>query len=113
MGRSSRAWKMDATISLDHGFEREQPARIGNRLAVLRREQGWSRQEIADMLSIHPATLAELENGSYLPSLPLVLRLSELFQLPVDTLFFLNTESSGSDTDVTEGVYRCKSTSQY
>lgn len=74
------------SVSRDVG-QKESPDRITNRLATLRREYGWSRQEFARLLHIHPATLLAVENGSYLPSLPLALRLSELFHLPVEAIF--------------------------
>ncbi len=61
--------------------------KITNRLAALRRERGWSRQECACLLRIHPSTLLAMEDGSYLPRLPLALRLSELFHLPVEAIF--------------------------
>jgi DNA-binding XRE family transcriptional regulator len=70
------------------GEQEEQPAPLTNRLAVLRRERGLSRQELASLLAVHPTTLAALEEGSYLPSLRLAFQLSEFFALPVDELFF-------------------------
>lgn len=74
------------SVSRDDGQE-EPPYRITNRLAALRRERGWTRQECARLLHIHPSTLLAMENGSYLPRLPLALRLSELFHLPVEAIF--------------------------
>ena len=77
------------TFSVNRAAEQEErPAPLANRLAALRRERGLSRQELASLLTIHPTTLAALEEGSYLPSLRLALRLSEFFALPVDALFF-------------------------
>lgn len=77
------------TLSVNRDIEREeQPAPIANRVAELRRKRGLSRQELAGLLSIHPTTLAALEDGTYLPSLRLALRVSEFFAQPVDALFF-------------------------
>lgn len=75
------------SVNRDAGRE-EQPAPIANRVAALRRERGLSRHELAGLLSIHPTTLAALEDGTYLPSLRLALRVSEFFAQPVDALFF-------------------------
>lgn len=61
---------------------------IGNRLASLRRERGLSRTALAERLQIHPTTLNAIENGTYVPSLRLALRVSEVFDLPIETIFF-------------------------
>lgn len=78
------------SVSREAGSE-EAPGKITNRLESLRRERGWSCQECARLLHIHPSTLLAMENGSYLPRLPLALRLSELFHLPVEAIFSSST----------------------
>lgn len=70
---------------------REEEEHIGNRLASLRRERGLSRTVLAEQLQIHPTTLSALENGTYAPSLRLALRVSEVFGLPIEAIFFAPT----------------------
>jgi putative transcriptional regulator len=65
------------------------PAGVFNRLAVLRADRGYSRQQLADALGINYQTVGFLERGDYAPSLELAMRISELFQLPVDAIFSL------------------------
>jgi len=65
-----------------------QPEPLLNRLAVLRRERGFSRAELAGLLHIHHSTLVAMEEGSYLPSIRLALDISTFFNLPVDSLFY-------------------------
>jgi putative transcriptional regulator len=62
---------------------------VHNRLSVLRAERGWSRQRLADALSIHPQTIGYIERGDYNPSLELALRIGELFKLPIEAVFSL------------------------
>jgi putative transcriptional regulator len=62
-------------------------SRIANRVAVLRQEYGLSCDELAHLVDIHPSTLSALEDGSYLPSLELALRLSAFFALSIETIF--------------------------
>ena len=62
---------------------------VHNRLSVLRAERGWSRQRLADSLSIHHQTIGYLERGDYNPSLELALRIAELFTLPIEAIFSL------------------------
>ena len=65
---------------------REEP-RLYNRLAVLRAEQGLSRQELATGLDINPQTVGYLERGEYNPSLHLAFRIAEYFDLPIEAIF--------------------------
>lgn len=69
--------------------EEQEP--LANRLAALRQEHGLSREELAEQLQIHPSTVITLERGSYLPSLRLALRISEVFGLPIEAIFFSPT----------------------
>lgn len=81
--------KFVLTLSVKREAEQEQARdQISNRLAALRRERGLSRAELSERLHIHPSTLVALENGSYQPSLALAMRLSELFELPIEAIYF-------------------------
>lgn len=77
-------------VNRDPACERSS-GKITNRLAALRRERGLSREEFSGQLQIHPSTLIAMESGSYLPSLCLALRLSELLELPIEAIFFSST----------------------
>ena len=58
-----------------------------NRIAVLRAEQGISRQQLADAMDVNYQTIGFLERGDYSPSLKLALSLGEYFGLPVEAIF--------------------------
>jgi putative transcriptional regulator len=75
------------TFSVNRDVKHEPQSRVANRLAALRREHGWSRQELARLLSVHPSTLDDIESGDYLPSLHLAFHLSKLFELPIEAIF--------------------------
>jgi putative transcriptional regulator len=57
------------------------------RLAALRTEAELSQGELADELGVSRQTVNAIENGRYLPSLPLALALARFFEAPVETLF--------------------------
>lgn len=76
------------TLSVNREAECEPSERIANRVAELRREHDLSREQLADLLHIHTSTLIATEEGRYLPSLRLALRMSKLFDLPLEALFF-------------------------
>jgi putative transcriptional regulator len=60
---------------------------VNNRLKVLRAERDWSQQDLADRLAVSRQSVNAIETGKYDPSLPLAFRISELFDLPIETIF--------------------------
>ncbi|MEO8141043.1 MAG: helix-turn-helix transcriptional regulator [Sphingomicrobium sp.] len=60
---------------------------MNNRLKVLRAERDWSQQDLADRLAVSRQSVNAIETGKYDPSLPLAFRISELFDLPIETIF--------------------------
>ncbi len=58
-----------------------------NRVAILRMERGLSRQDLAAALGVNYQTIGYIERGEYNPSLELTFRLSELFGVPIETIF--------------------------
>lgn len=59
-----------------------------NRLKVLRAERDWTQADLAERLDVSRQTVNALETGKYDPSLPLAFKLSRLFQLAIDEVFF-------------------------
>ncbi|MDG5488778.1 helix-turn-helix transcriptional regulator [Sphingomonas sp. BGYR3] len=58
-----------------------------NRLRVLRAERGWSQQDLAERLEVSRQSVNAIETGRYDPSLPLAFRISDLFDLPIESIF--------------------------
>lgn len=50
----------------------------------IRLERGWTQQDVADKLGITKASYANIEKGVRNPSLKTALKISKLFQLPID-----------------------------
>lgn len=61
--------------------------KLYNRIAVLRRERGVSRRDLAEAIGVNFQTVGYLEREEYNPSLDLAFRISEYFGLPVDLVF--------------------------
>ena len=59
-----------------------------NRLRELRTERRWSQADLADRLDVSRQTVNALEAGRYDPSLPLAFKISAVFGLPLEELFF-------------------------
>ncbi|MCC6925072.1 helix-turn-helix transcriptional regulator [Novosphingobium sp.] len=58
-----------------------------NRLRDMREARGWSQGELARRLGVSRQTINAVETDKYDPSLPLALRMSKLFGVPVQDLF--------------------------
>jgi putative transcriptional regulator len=63
-----------------------------NRVRELRLARGWSQSDLAARLSVSRQSVNAVENGRYVPSLPLALRIGEVFATPVEAIFSLADE---------------------
>jgi putative transcriptional regulator len=61
---------------------------VKNRLHVLRAEREWSQADLADRLGVSRQTVNALETGKYDPSLPLAFKISRLFDMKIEEIFF-------------------------
>lgn len=58
-----------------------------NQLKVLRAMRNWSQAELAERLDVSRQAVNAIETGKHDPSLPLVFRISRLFELPIEEIF--------------------------
>ena len=58
-----------------------------NHVRELRGERGLSQGELAAAMSVSRQTINSIEQGRYLPSLPLALALARFFGTPVEEMF--------------------------
>lgn len=61
-----------------------------NRLKVLRAEQNWTQEELAQRVGVSRQAINAIETEKYDPSLPLALKLGKLFGKPVEEMFALD-----------------------
>lgn len=59
-----------------------------NQLKELRIEQGYSQQQLADLLGVSRQTVISIEKGRFDPSLPLAFQLAEVFRCRIEDIFF-------------------------
>ena len=65
-------------------------AEIHNDIRRLRFEHGeMTQQELADRIGCTRQTIIMLEQGRYVPSLALALKIGEVFAMPVEKIFVL------------------------
>ena len=60
---------------------------MNNRLKVLRAENNWSQQDLAERLEVSRQSVNAIETGRYDPSLPLAFHIADLFGLSIEAIF--------------------------
>ncbi len=58
-----------------------------NTLEQLRKEMGYTQEELADMLEVSRQTIGSIENGRYNPSIILAFKISNLFHVSIEEIF--------------------------
>ncbi len=69
---------------------------MNNRLRELRAARRWSQADLADRLDVSRQTVNSIETGRYEPSLPLAFKISDVFEAPIESLFFPDDASNGN-----------------
>jgi len=67
-----------------------------NQVREQRLQREMSQAELAAALGVSRQTVISIENGRYLPSLPLAFAIARFFDLTVDTMFGPDGEKAGA-----------------
>ncbi len=65
---------------------------LQNRLKELRAKHGLNQQELGSRVGASRQTISLIERGDYNPSITLALRISQVFGVPVEQVFYLTEE---------------------
>ena len=60
--------------------------RIGSFIAQLRREKGWTQEELGEQLCVTNKTFSRWENGNYMPNIEVLTLLSKKFEVSLNEL---------------------------
>lgn len=63
-----------------------------NRLPALRKERGYTQQQLADAVEVSRQTIIAIENGKFNPSVVLAFKISRLFGKPIEEIFIYEEE---------------------
>jgi putative transcriptional regulator len=74
----------------------DQPPSISTRVREQRIRREISQSELAEALGVSRQTVISIENGHYLPSLPLAFRIARFFDLTVEKMFAPVEEKAGA-----------------
>lgn len=59
---------------------------LAEKIALLRRQRGWSQEDLADRLEVSRQAVSKWEGGACAPDLDKILKMSELFGVTTDSL---------------------------
>jgi putative transcriptional regulator len=59
-----------------------------NRLKVLRAEHSYTQEDLADLIGVSRQTINAIEKEKFDPSLPTAFRISKLFNLKIEEIFY-------------------------
>jgi len=63
---------------------------LGNTLRVARDAKGWTQAELAAAIGVSRKTINTVENGVFIPSTVVALKLAKALGVRVEQLFFLD-----------------------
>jgi putative transcriptional regulator len=67
----------------------KEDTRLLNSLKVHRAMRDWTQAELAERVGVTRKSINAIERGHFVPSTVLALKLAQLFDVPVETLFQL------------------------
>ena len=63
-----------------------------NTIKVERAKKNLTQQQLAELIGVSRQTINSIEVNKYVPSTVLALKMSKVFELPVNEFFFLENE---------------------
>jgi putative transcriptional regulator len=60
-------------------------------IRTMREERGWTQEHLASLVQVSRQTINSLEAGRYKPSIMLALKLAQVFKVPLEEVFRLES----------------------
>lgn len=60
--------------------------KLAEKIMTLRKQRGWSQEELAQQLFVSRQSVSKWESGASVPDLDKILKMSEIFDISTDTL---------------------------
>lgn len=64
--------------------------KLTNTIKVQRAIHNWTQEELADRVGVTRKTINTIENGRYVPSAYLAIRIAQAFGVPVEVVFAID-----------------------
>lgn len=62
-----------------------------NNIRTMREQRGWTQEHLASLVQVSRQTINSLEAGRYKPSIVLALKLAQVFKVPLEEIFQLES----------------------
>ena len=69
---------------------------LGEKIMLLRKKKGLTQSELATALGVNQVNITSYENERYRPSLELIVKIADVFEVTTDYLLRTTTESNNS-----------------
>ena len=66
---------------------------IQNKIKLLREQNGFTQQDLAERVSVSRQTIISLESGRYNPSIFLAYKIAGVFNLTIEDIFLFDEEN--------------------
>ncbi len=67
---------------------------IGKKIRQIRKEKGFSQEELSEKIDISPRHMCTIENGNSFPSIETFIKIAEILDININNFFNLNVESN-------------------
>ncbi|MDE6659025.1 MAG: helix-turn-helix domain-containing protein [Eubacterium sp.] len=84
---------------------------FADKLIQLRKQKGWSQEELAEKLDVTRQSVSKWESAQSVPDLERILQISEMFDVSLDYLLKENNDKSKAIADVEGNAETCKTIS--
>jgi transcriptional regulator with XRE-family HTH domain/KaiC/GvpD/RAD55 family RecA-like ATPase len=80
-------WNKGLAVSFDAGRSGAGPIDVGRRIKDLRNQRGISQNDLARRVGVTPSNISQIENSLIFPSIPMLMRLAEMFSVGIGYFF--------------------------
>lgn len=67
---------------------------IGKKIRQIRKEKGFSQEELSEKIDISPRHMCTIENGNSFPSIETFIKIAEILDININDFFNLNVENN-------------------
>lgn len=78
---------------------------IAKQITKYRKMVGLSKKELSEAVDVAPSTVSGWENADYAPGANTLVRLCDLFDITLDEIYGLGTETKKAPAKIDEGKY--------
>lgn len=87
LNKPFRYWSKDLDVQFDPERGTTGRLALGHRLKSFRTKRGLSQKELATLVGVTPSTISQVESNLIYPSLPALLKMSEILSVNVSSFF--------------------------